>query len=187
MMRGKGQAKQEEAKQEEAKGEELNAQDAEDLLDYIFQDAEGEHDEIPSTLGDDGDVHVPQWIRNAADPLGLGLLPTDDQINGRISSQEQVEDILDITPKTKKQARQQLKALYDEEPTDEAVDNYWNSLNTSPNWKPAWMTPDGVTISQDPRYLAEHENAMTWEQYTQRLTGEPKKEAWMSPDGILIS
>ena len=140
--------KDEAAKLEEAKQEELDAQDKEDLLDYIFNDAEGdENTQIPSTLGDDGDVHVPAWIRNAADPLGLGILPSDDQINGRITTQDQVTDILDITPKTKNQARQQLKALYDEEPTDEAVDNYWESLSHSENSKPAWMTPDGILIS----------------------------------------
>ena len=53
---------------------------------------------IPTKLGDDGDVHIPQWIRNAADPLGLGLLPSDDFINNKLQSKDALQDILDITP-----------------------------------------------------------------------------------------
>lgn len=96
-------------------------QDREDLLDYIFNDIEEERQRalnkkdkantIPTKLGADGDpipvdpVNIPQWVRDAADPLGLGLLPTDEYINNRNRNNAEAADILDITPQTREQAR----------------------------------------------------------------------------------
>ena len=55
-------------------------QDRDDLIESIFNgDGPAAEDTIPKELDAQGDpVHIPGWIRNAADPLGLGLLPTDD-------------------------------------------------------------------------------------------------------------
>ena len=65
------------------------------------------------------------------------------------------------------------------------LQEYTNALGRE-EAKPAFMTPDGVTVSEDLTFLRENPNAMTWNEYTRRL--DPAfKPAWMTPDGVLIS
>ena len=52
-----------------------------------------------------------------------------------------VPDILDITPTTKEEVRQQLRALYEEEPSEQAVNNYWRDLQSSGPRAPAKKQP----------------------------------------------
>lgn len=147
-----------------------------------------------SAVGPDGDVHVPQWLRNIADPLGLGLLPTDDQINASnhpdsilASQNDDFDDILDRTPQTKEEARLQLKALYNVEPTVEAVNDYWHTLEgeVESDRRASVVTKDGQVVSDDPDFLNKNPEAITWNQYRDKTSGNP--EFYKAPDGTIIS
>lgn len=63
---------------------------------------------IPTKIGDDGDAvlddsHMPSWMRNAADPLGIEK--AKNQIIKAVNPKAAVPDILDITPRTRDEAR----------------------------------------------------------------------------------
>ena len=78
--------------------------DGKEVLDYILgiNDDEGTKDEAQT----DEMAGVPSWMRNHADPLGLGLLPSDDEINKSDQADTKADkDILDIIPKTKDEVR----------------------------------------------------------------------------------
>lgn len=37
------------------------------------------------------------------------------------------------------------------------------------------MTPDGTIVSEDPNFLKENKNAMTWDQYQKKMNGSENK------------
>ena len=120
-----------------------------DMINYLFNggssNQQGNNDKLDSSRS--GRKHaqkknangkpfeLPKWMRDAADPLGLGLVPSDEKLRetmkipGQVGDDgDAIPDILDITPTTKEEVRQQLRALYGEEPTKEAVDNQYRDL-----------------------------------------------------------
>ena len=76
-------------------------------MDYIFSDEEQltgkgsdsnsnkPSNNIPNKLGDDGDVKLPAWLRQAADPLGLGIIPSDKFLNSFRNKHKKKSNILD--------------------------------------------------------------------------------------------
>ena len=81
-----------------------------------------------------------------------------------------------------------MKAIYDEEPTDEAVDNYWKSLNVGKEKESGnkFVTPDGYIITEDPDVRRTNPEAMTWDEYTNMLKNKQEKP-FITPDGYTIT
>lgn len=64
----------------------------------------------------------------------------------------------------------------------EAVNDYWRTLERESDH---FVTKDGYLVSEDHDFLNNNPEAMTWQQYIDKMNGNP--EFIKAPDGTIIS